>query len=57
MKRKKLKPSSPCKHEEVRTEMSYMRRTSYPIDGYRGVFLVTCRKCNKHIETIGESDG
>lgn len=28
-----------------------------PLLVFSGVFLVTCRKCNKHIETIGESDG
>tara|TARA_R110002126_G_scaffold47839_2_gene133783 strand:+ start:156 stop:320 length:165 start_codon:yes stop_codon:yes gene_type:complete len=54
MTRKKVKPFPTCKHEETKNERSYVRRTELPMDGYKAVILVTCKRCNKQLETLGE---
>ena len=46
---KKKKKLPPCKHEKVKIEIGYQRRSDKPIDGYQAIDIETCCTCNKQL--------
>lgn len=49
MSKKKKQKLPPCKHEKVKSEIGYQRRSDKPIDGYQTMEIKTCCTCNKQL--------